>query len=663
MKRHSLMTLAAVLCYVLATSLFTACGNIDNSSALYVPDDKPFSYDQYIDSSVRPGDDFFRYQYGGWLDSGTLPSLAEETTGKLGGIERMVLANSNEPTVALVRQLAENAENDDSDMTLLGDRIAYLSTIETQQQLLEAFSQMHQWGYTPVVRLAVMSFEKVFQPQFTSEQPSIYLNYVFQVKDADLLNSYLNKICDRLKNFGISQERIAEITQNAVAVEKLEMQAYESFFNMIRKLQNPENCMTIRRAASQDVKQVCELMGIGDLADQMVESDESEKIIAIHQLIGLLLEGSEQSVAQMRDYMIAYVMGVEMPFLPLLSNGITKENRMSYAMAHAKYLMYRLQVETFGQENIHKEKCTEIMSDFRDILLERIGNLDWMGDATKQAAQKKAKAMDFCIGYPDQWNDELTPHIEANSLLEAVGALRRHEVAVNRQLVGKTMAVCGWDYWCSMVPFTTYNALYDPSNNQLVIFPAFLIAPTFDQTQSEATLYGTACVFGHEMCHGFDARGSKYDEGGAIRDWWQPADKAAFQAKQNQLITLWEQLEHYPGQPANGTFTLAENMADYGGVTLALEAYSRRLRQQGYSGKPFDEQIRKFWLSYGMPIALESRELSVDALKYTYATDVHSAGHNRVNGIVRLFDDWYRLYDVRPTDKLYVAPENRVKIW
>ena len=150
---------------------------------------------------------------------------------------------------------------------------------------------------------------------------------------------------------------------------------------------------------------------------------------------------------------------------------------------------------------------------------------------------------------------------------------------------------------------------------------------------------------------------------GAERDWWLPADKAAFEAKQQQLITLWEQLEHYPGQPANGTFTLRENMADYGGVTLALEAYSRRLRQQGFWGEEFDNQIRKFWLAYGMPVSVFETERSIEALKESYLNDEHSAGHNRVNGIVRLFDDWYRLYDVKPTDKLYLAPEDRVKIW
>jgi predicted metalloendopeptidase len=304
-----------------------------------------------------------------------------------------------------------------------------------------------------------------------------------------------------------------------------------------------------------------------------------------------------------------------------------------------------------------------MMNNFRDILIERIGNLDWMSDVTKKAAQKKAAMMKFYIGYPDEWNDDLTPVVEGNTLLEGMASLRLHQKAFMRELTGKSTDTHGWDFWCSLTPFTTYNAMYDTSNNQLIILPVFLTSPLFDLTQSEATLYGTAAVFGHEMCHGFDAGGSKNDEIGAERDWWTAEDKAAFEQKQQQLIDLWGQLEHYPGQPANGQFTLGENMADYGGVTLALEAYTRRLREQGFNGAQFDEQIKKFWLAYGMPISVEERELNVELLKKSYLDDVHSAGHNRVNGIARLFDDWYRLYDVKPTDKLYLAPEDRVKIW
>ena len=662
--RKMMTTLAAVLSCALTTSVFTACSVEDNPvpDPVIVTDHMPFSYDKYIDTSVRPGDDFFRYQYGLWLADGKEHSLMADSYMKLMQLDVITLLTSEDPIVAKVRQLADKVEKGIDDKQLLKSRIDYLLAVQTQQQLLEAFAQLHKWGYTPVVRQVTFGFERVLRPQFTSEYPSPFLKAAYAAKDTVSMINNIGIICDYLADFGVSEKRIAEIKLNAQDVSLLEMQIYESVYSMIQKMRFPENYPATRRAASPATKQACELMGIGDLADQMMENDEKRET-AIQMLLSKLFEGSETSVAVMRDYMIAYIMGMDMLYLGLPRIKVATTDRISTALQHARYYMYRLEAEALGMENIHKERCAEMLGEFRNILLERIDNLDWMSDATKQAAQEKARKMDFFIGYPDQWNDDMTPNSEASTLLETVCELRRHEAAVYHKMAGKTTAEAGWDFWCSLVPFSLYNAFYDGANNQLVILPAFLTAPLFDASQSEATLYGTAFVFGHEMCHGFDAGGSLRDEVGAVRDWWLPADKAAFEAKQQQLITLWGQLEHYPGQPANGEFTLKENMADYGGATLALEAYSRHLRQQGFKDEAFDNQIRKFWLSYGMPVGLEERELDVESLKDSYLTDEHSAGHNRVNGIVRLIDDWYRLYDVKPTDKLYVAPKDRVKIW
>ena len=188
------------------------------------------------------------------------------------------------------------------------------------------------------------------------------------------------------------------------------------------------------------------------------------------------------------------------------------------------------------------------------------------------------------------------------------------------------------------------------------------MAPFFDIQQSEATLYATAMIFAHEMGHGFGYYGAYFDENGVERDWWADEDRKAFEKKLQQMVTLWSQLEAYPGQPANGELTLEEDMADLTGVTLAYEAYKHRLKNQGYSGEQMDEQLRKFWLSYAYLWASED-ERDVNWLIWRYENDTHSVTHNRINGIARLFDDWYRLFDVKPTDKLYLAPEDRVKIW
>ena len=126
----------------------------------------------------------------------------------------------------------------------------------------------------------------------------------------------------------------------------------------------------------------------------------------------------------------------------------------------------------------------------------------------------------------------------------------------------------------------------------------------------------------------------------------------------------FNQLDAYPGQKANGEKTLVENMADYGGIELVLDCYKQKLTEQGFRGEQFDEQIKKLFLAYAQSWKQEyERDNDYTMLKYLYERDGHSAAHNRVNGMMRLQDDWYRLFDVKPTDKLYLAPEDRVKIW
>ena len=191
-----------------------------------------------------------------------------------------------------------------------------------------------------------------------------------------------------------------------------------------------------------------------------------------------------------------------------------------------------------------------------------------------------------------------------------------------------------------MAQFTTDNAFYLSSTNSLIILPAWICKPRFNNDLSEAAVYAVTTTFGHEFCHGFDATGAKYDENGNYRNWWQPADQAAFEAKQQIMIDLYNQLEVIPGLMADGQNTLGENMADYGGQELALECYKQRLTEQGFKGAQFDEQIKKFFLSYAQ-VWKEEAERNPELLKYYRYHDNHSANHNRVNGMMRLQDDWY----------------------
>ena len=439
-----------------------------------------------------------------------------------------------------------------------------------------------------------------------------------------------------------------------------------SFEFQLEMASHPQPIIVTRRASSEEDKEkkntVLKMMGVTDqeLKEPVIDT-ASTGIEILLQTFADIAENPE-GVEYFRDYMIYNVLAQDLPFVPSIYKQANRTDMLNSALRYNKYYRYRLLTESYGKDNICKQQCQDILEQMRKNFIRRVDNLDWMSASTKDEARKKAEAMKFFIGYPDQWNEKLTPVVDGDGLLATVTQLRRNAVQTISSIRGKNTDELGWDLWAGMSQFTTDNAFYLATANALVILPAWITKPRFDNELSEAVAYSVTTTFGHEFCHGFDDSGALFDENGYYRNWWAPADEAAFKAKQQIMIDLFNQLEVYPGLMADGVKTLSENMADYGGQELALECYKQRLTEQGYKGAQFDEQIKKFFLSYAQ-LWKSEEELDNSQLEYWYHNDSHSANHNRVNGMMRLQDDWYRLYDVKPTDKLYLAPQDRVKIW
>ena len=659
MKRLYLWIPCVILTLWGVMASLTSCTYIDNPAPVVI-DDKPFDLDKYIDTSVRPGDDFFHYACGKWLDDESLASLKTMADQQMIYCRDHAILDSSDPVMTAIRQLVAEAETDSSaDMKLLQSRLDMLSAITTQAELEAAFAQLHQWGYKPLLRQLCHAVDGVFAPVLEAAKVSPFTHDEMHNHDLEGLSVNVQYVCSLLSDMGFSDERVEEIYQHAMVIEEQEMDIFEGVDDEMF-LFKPTKSICTRGTESSSLEQICQLIGISDLADEIVIYGYHRTIMG--QLIDMLLSGTDESIATMRDYLIYYVMGQDSSFIPQLTPWLWDYWRKYYAIQTYPYHLYRVETEVEGKENIQKEKCSEMMEDIRQVLIDHIDKLDWMTEATKQEAKKKARAMKFFVGYPDQWNEAFIPKIEGTTLLEAVCSLRRQAEGVIRQQVGLDARTHGWDHLCSQLLFTQKSALYTWTANMLFVPPYYLIPPMFDIEQSEAMLYANATSFAHEVSHGFDSGGSNYDENGVWRDWWAAEDRAVFKQKQQQMIALWNQLEAYPGQPADGEKTLNENMADLGGATLAYDAYKRRLKKQGYSGEQFDQQLRKFWVSYAHEAALPD-DRYLELLKWHYLYDDHSVGQNRVNGIVRLFDDWYRLFDVKPTDKLYLTPEDRVRIW
>ena len=338
-----------------------------------------------------------------------------------------------------------------------------------------------------------------------------------------------------------------------------------------------------------------------------------------------------------------------------------------------KYLQYEIS-RAFTDAYITtdmKQRTREYCEQLRQTFRERIQQNVWMSDGSKQNAIEKLNAMVFNIGAPDTWFDEGFADLsQEQTLYDDIRALRRAMFGIQRKLIGMTTAEICFHYTILQSCLTTVNAFYVPNTNCMNIYPAWMVAPYYDLLLNDAHNYATMTVFGHEITHGFDTSGAKYDKMGDLVDIWaNEADRQEFQNRAQQLIDYFSQFEvmPVPGLHNDGAYTVGENVADLGGFLLAYDTYVRHLENLGFKGEQLQLQKQHFHEAYAY---LWSGKWTADyALKRTgdearpKEKDTHSMFSERVNGIVTNTDDWYDLFDVKPTDKLYLAPEKRIRIW
>lgn len=301
-----------------------------------------------------------------------------------------------------------------------------------------------------------------------------------------------------------------------------------------------------------------------------------------------------------------------------------------------------------------KERMEKLVKNLQRAYEARIKNLTWMSDDTKEQAIKKLHTFRAKIGYPDKWRDYSKLIIQEDSLYENMMRVSAFEDAFWLNKVGKEKDPFIWYMNAHEV-----NAYYDPSTNE-ICFPAGILQPPFfDMNADDAFNYGAiGSVIGHEMTHGFDDSGRHFDMDGNMKDWWTDTDAKQFDNRSNIMKEHFNNILVAPDTHANGEFTLGENLADYGGVTIAFDAYKKfGEKSEDLNGFTADQ---RFFIAYSMTEA--SNILEEDALRLT-KTNEHSLGRWRVNGILPHVEAWYDVYNIKPDDALYVAPEKRVRLW
>jgi putative endopeptidase len=303
-----------------------------------------------------------------------------------------------------------------------------------------------------------------------------------------------------------------------------------------------------------------------------------------------------------------------------------------------------------------KQRMLDLVNNLQRTFASRIQRLDWMSDDTKIKAQEKLNAFTKKIAYPDKWRDYAGVTISRNDYLG--NARRVSKWAYNDMIAryGKPVDKTRW----GMTP-PTINAYYNPSNNEIAFPAGILQFPFFDFGADDAVNYGgIGAVIGHEMTHGFDDQGSQFAFDGNLKNWWTKEDADKFKQRTGLVVNQYNNFTVLDTLHVNGKLTLGENIADLGGLNIAYEAFTHT--KQFKEGKAIDglTPTQRFFLSWAQ---IWRNNATPEATANLILTDPHSPGMHRANGPIVNMDAWYKAFNIKPGDKMYVAPENRIRIW
>jgi putative endopeptidase len=379
------------------------------------------------------------------------------------------------------------------------------------------------------------------------------------------------------------------------------------------------------------------------------------------------------SISDLKDYLTCRLVNSFSDVLPdkyvresfsfeqLFSGAKTMKPRWKRVMQIENGAMGELLGELYVKkyfDSTAKERYVKMAAEIAEAYKNRIEKLDWMSDSTRQKAVAKLESITRKIGYPDKWKDFSAMEISRESYVQNLVSAGKwwHHFEVSK--LGKPVDREEW----GMYP-QTYNAYYNPSNNEIVFPAAAFIVPGYaDKDLDDAVMYGYvgASYIGHEITHGFDDQGRLYDANGNLHNWWTSNDSAEFAKRAAVIIQQFSDFEPLPGAHINGSATQGENIADLGGLEIGIDAFKKSDAYRKNEVIGGLTPMQRFFMGYALSWLYEFRP---EVQKNRLMTDVHAPARERVNGPFSNIDEFYSAFNIKPGDKMYRPDSLRVKIW
>ena len=641
-----------------------------------------------IDKTVRPQDNFYQYVNGKWLNNATIPGdktaigtfyeLRDDADEQVRAIitelsaQDVLVEGSNEQKVAdLYKSFLDTKTRNQLGITPINDILAEIQQINNKDALAQYFGKSQAQGMgSPLYIYIDVDAKKsdeytahVWQSGLGLPDKDYYFNEDQRFQKHR--SAYIKHITNVLT---FAQYPEPELSANKI----MQVEAQLADFHWSRvETRNSEK--------RYNKYKITELKNLGSAFNWPVYLQAQNLKTLSHIIINQpsYIEGfdpvfAQTSLADWKSYLTFHAIS---HFASMLSEEIAQENFAFYG----EELYGRKQQkplwkkggsivndnlgEVIGQIYVAKHfplqakaKMTTLVENLRSAYGRSINDLTWMSADTKKAAQVKLAAFTAKIGYPDQWQNYDNLVIKADDL---VGNLLRSSLDAHQKSIAKLgQPIYKWEW--AMTP-QTVNAYYNPTVNEIVFPAAILQPPFFNLEADDAVNYGgIGAVIGHEMGHGFDDQGSKYDANGNLRNWWTEADLAIFQASAKNLVSQYNDYEVFDDLTVNGELTLGENIGDLSGVTIAYRAYKASLKGKEapvIDGLTGDE---RFFMGFAQVWRSKKVEKT---LRNQVATDPHSPSEFRALGSLSNMPEFYQTFNVTEGDDMYIAPEKRVKIW
>ncbi|MFG0290601.1 MAG: M13 family metallopeptidase [Rhodopirellula sp. JB044] len=651
-------------------------------------DEKVSGIDQSLFSEkVAPGENFYLYANEKWLDNTPIPAdksnyglftvLDDETRQQVRTLieaaaeEDAAKGTPSQKVGDMYRSVLDVEQRNASGIKPIESVLKIANDIDSKESLAAALGLLVQKGvygpFAPYVGVDAKNSDQYIvyltQSGLTLPDRDYYLED--DARYVELREQLEVYVTDMLAAIGV--ENAGEAAKEVIAIEK------QIATRQWTKTENRDPEATYNRKTQEELAELVEKFPIGAMLESAKISDQDAVVVRqptyFTEIDDVIADGSLDA---WKNYLAFHVID---SYAAFLSEDLERRHFEFHGKAVSgtdeQQPMWKRAVdatgsvlgEVVGQLYVEKHftpeakaRMNELVENLKAAFAQRIKSRPWMGEGTKKQALAKLAKFTTKIGYPDEWKDYSSLQITDESPATNMIAAATFEYERDLAKLGGPIDRNEWH----MTP-QTINAYYNPTMNEIVFPAAILQPPFFNMAADDAVNYGgIGAVIGHELSHGFDDKGSKYDGDGNLRNWWTPKDREEFEARASGLVDQYGEFKPFEDMTVNGELTLGENIGDLGGLAVSYAAYRLSL---GDEEAPVIDGLtgdQRFFLGWSQIWRRLYRE---QELRKRLITDPHSPSEYRVNGIVRNMDEWYDAFGVDEDDPLYVAPEDRIRIW